>query len=710
MHVCSMKNLKKILSSFMALMLFSSYSIFAQTFTLSDPANSSGQVSAGSGFRGDSDVPLYAFVITATGGTASLTNLTFTNSGTYTSADITNYKLWWSTSNSFASSTNIGTATTISASGVAQNFTAFSQNLSVSGSGTNYFWITMTPSASATCNRTVRVGALGSSAMTTSATKAGSTTAGNTQTLRPRVTSSAYTIVNSGVAQNYTITGGTTYSWSRAAVTGISNAAVSGQTSNPITETLTNTTTTSVLVNYTITPITSGCSGTSFTYQVAVNPINNATCPAVPDPFTPPSCGTLQNLNVSSATTLVSNVSYGFCGTSFTTGNVDNGTSTTPIYVLNGQTLTINGNLNSSGNIYVMRGGTLNLSGDFNTSNGSLYVYGTLNHAVGGTAKVQGNPSTIYIASGATYNSGDLQMNNAGTIINEGTMNVNRLDQFQGSAKMCLHNSGCMKTPTISTVNATNIITFGGSVGYIYYTGTSCPTPNNALTTSMDMKICAALTQATAFASGGAMNPCNGKFGSAKVTYGCSPSSADCPGAIALPITLTFFSARLGDEGVTAKWGTNSQWDSDYFIIEKSQNGIDWEYVSSVPSQNGKYSYKEFSVIDPTPFSGDSYYRLVEVDTKGNHTVYAIDFVHNDKMFTGFSIYPNPLDGGSLFVSIVGEFSKYDFQLIDAMGNIYSNLELNSGKNVVASDLKSGMYLAKLKVGPDYYTKTIIVK
>ena len=44
-------------------------------------------------------------------------------------------------------------------------------------------------------------------------------------------------------AQNYTITSavsGTTYTWSRASVTGISNAALTGQGSNPITETLIN--------------------------------------------------------------------------------------------------------------------------------------------------------------------------------------------------------------------------------------------------------------------------------------------------------------------------------------------------------------------------------------------------------------------------------------------------------------------------------------
>ncbi|WP_026260482.1 PKD-like domain-containing protein, partial [Segetibacter koreensis] len=100
----------------------------------------------------------------------------------------------------------------------------------------------------------------------------------------PTVTSAATNIQCSGVAQNYNITSGvtgTTYTWSRAAVTGVSNAAVTGQTANSITETLINTTTSPVNVTYIITPSANGCTGTAFNYVVTVNP--TATVTAVPN-------------------------------------------------------------------------------------------------------------------------------------------------------------------------------------------------------------------------------------------------------------------------------------------------------------------------------------------------------------------------------------------------------------------------------------------
>jgi gliding motility-associated-like protein len=90
----------------------------------------------------------------------------------------------------------------------------------------------------------------------------------------PTVNSAATGSVCSGAAQNYTIASNitSTYSWSRAAITNISNAAVSAQSANPITEVLTNTSTSPVVVRYIITPSAGGCPGAAFNYDVTVNP------------------------------------------------------------------------------------------------------------------------------------------------------------------------------------------------------------------------------------------------------------------------------------------------------------------------------------------------------------------------------------------------------------------------------------------------------
>jgi len=99
----------------------------------------------------------------------------------------------------------------------------------------------------------------------------------------PNITSAGTGIACSGNALNYAITADlatATFIWSRAAVAGISNPAVIGQTSATITETLINTGNTPVNVTYAITPISGTCSGTVFNYVVTVYPQAVITGPA----------------------------------------------------------------------------------------------------------------------------------------------------------------------------------------------------------------------------------------------------------------------------------------------------------------------------------------------------------------------------------------------------------------------------------------------
>jgi hypothetical protein len=96
-----------------------------------------------------------------------------------------------------------------------------------------------------------------------------------TLTVRPTPVLSSATTANrcSGVSTTYTATSataGTTFAWSRAVVSGISNAAGSG-TGAAITETLVNTTAAPVNVSYAITLTANGCANTQ-NVVVTVNP------------------------------------------------------------------------------------------------------------------------------------------------------------------------------------------------------------------------------------------------------------------------------------------------------------------------------------------------------------------------------------------------------------------------------------------------------
>lgn len=99
-----------------------------------------------------------------------------------------------------------------------------------------------------------------------------------TVTVNPKdsVTSAATGFACNSTPQDYQITSnvpGATFNWSRDAVPGISNAAVSNKTGDKITEALVNTGNNPIKVIYVITPTANSCAGPSFNYVVSVNPV-----------------------------------------------------------------------------------------------------------------------------------------------------------------------------------------------------------------------------------------------------------------------------------------------------------------------------------------------------------------------------------------------------------------------------------------------------
>ncbi|MEI6823872.1 MAG: PKD-like domain-containing protein, partial [Bacteroidota bacterium] len=127
-------------------------------------------------------------------------------------------------------------------------------------------------------------------------TNSGQSGAGSINCCALNISSPPTNSICTGVPLNYTITSPVStavYTWSRGAQAGISNAAANNQTSNPITETLINTTASPIVVTYMITPQADGCTSYPFIYSLTVNPkpvinaMSKTTCSGVAYTITP---------------------------------------------------------------------------------------------------------------------------------------------------------------------------------------------------------------------------------------------------------------------------------------------------------------------------------------------------------------------------------------------------------------------------------------
>ena len=86
-----------------------------------------------------------------------------------------------------------------------------------------------------------------------------------------------------------------------------------------------------------------------------------------------------------------------------------------------------------------------------------------------------------------------------------------------------------------------------------------------------------------------------------------------------LPIELLSFSGNSLDDANILEWTTSTELDNDYFIVERSSNGSDFEEIQKVDGAGNSNSAISYSIRDNDPLNGINYYRLKQTDFSGNY-------------------------------------------------------------------------------------------
>ena len=86
-----------------------------------------------------------------------------------------------------------------------------------------------------------------------------------------------------------------------------------------------------------------------------------------------------------------------------------------------------------------------------------------------------------------------------------------------------------------------------------------------------------------------------------------------------LPIDLLDFSAKAGDAGVSLKWITATEINNNYFTIQRSIDGSNWEIINYVQGAGNSNHIITYTWDDMNPVKGISYYRLKQTDFDGQY-------------------------------------------------------------------------------------------
>ncbi len=115
-----------------------------------------------------------------------------------------------------------------------------------------------------------------------------------------------------------------------------------------------------------------------------------------------------------------------------------------------------------------------------------------------------------------------------------------------------------------------------------------------------------------------------------------------------LPIALVSFDASVENGIVYLKWQTSSEFENDFFLIERSEDGKTFESLAKVDGAGTSKNELHYQVRDTNPFRGTSYYRLSQTDYDGTSTYFRVLIVKVESFGEVTRLYPNPVDRDAL--------------------------------------------------------------
>ncbi|HZY80660.1 MAG TPA: T9SS type A sorting domain-containing protein [Cyclobacteriaceae bacterium] len=372
------------------------------------------------------------------------------------------------------------------------------------------------------------------------------------------------------------------------------------------------------------------------------------------------------------------------------TGNYKTGSATLNINA--SKSLTVTGNMTLGG------GSDVNVSGTL-TVNGDLTLNSTLNILPGGKVVVYGNVivnSSNYLIVGTSAASppyadlvikNDLRQNNSGdvTVNKNGRVGVfgNVKDDGNGGAFLKLNNGAQVYVD-----------------GNVNYTG-----GGNDIINSNPASPYGLYVNGTTTNSGGGSSTTSNKANKAVMTATNAPfANWVATQQTMMPVTLMFFKAN----GTTLEWATASEKNFDYFVVEFSKDGIEFNEVAKVQGNGNTDVRHDYSYEITNPVVGKSYFRLKSVDFDGNTETFNVVSVVNESQ-KSVKLFPNPVVDGNLNVEFNFDLTEEaNVSVMNLSGTEVAGFKVNSMENLLTLSLDAGTYIVKVS-SPEINTTTRMI-
>ncbi len=167
-----------------------------------------------------------------------------------------------------------------------------------------------------------------------------------------------------------------------------------------------------------------------------------------------------------------------------------------------------------------------------------------------------------------------------------------------------------------------------------------------------------------------------------------------------LPVTWVSFTAQPKNGKVELAWQTTNEINNDYFNIQNSSNGNDWNTIGTVAAKNNS-SLNQYTFTHAFPINGRNYYRLQQVDKDGKSTLSSVKLIDLSQKIHPLSIYPNPVKGNIVVIDLgYAITTPIKYILSDVAGKIIQTGSISTQQTTIQiANSSAGIYTLKLTDG-----------
>ena len=174
-----------------------------------------------------------------------------------------------------------------------------------------------------------------------------------------------------------------------------------------------------------------------------------------------------------------------------------------------------------------------------------------------------------------------------------------------------------------------------------------------------------------------------------------------------LPVDLLSFTAKVQlDQKVLLNWSTASETDNSHFVIERTQDGNNFELIDIISGAGSSERQVNYSYVDRNPLIGRSFYRLKQVDFSGEFEYSELVGINVFQAIerNEFRVYPNPLpEAETLKIAYqINSPEEIQVELFSMKGTLISTfrhrLETEEGSiELPKTSLPKGLILVRIR-------------